>query len=76
MNLTKKEFDILAYFMERAGVVIARDRLVTAVWGGGSFVSEVAVNMHIRSIRRKLGKYGKLIETVRGSGYRFAEGEG
>lgn len=73
VNLTKLEFNILSYLMENPEIVISREKLVQAVWGSGSLVSAVAVNMQIKSLRDKLGKYSDYIETVRGSGYRFVE---
>jgi len=74
--LTKIQFQILRCLMEHPGVVLSRERLVHAIWGQGAFVSDTAVNMHIKSIRRKLGKSGDRIVTVRGFGYRFGGSAG
>ncbi len=71
VDLTKMEFRILCVLMEHQKIVISREELVSAVWGAGSFVSKAAVNMQIKSLRDKLGKYRDYIETVRGSGFRF-----
>jgi hypothetical protein len=71
VDLTKLEFDLMAYLYQRRGTVVRRGALLEAVWGyddgGGSNVVEAA----IRSVRRKLGDEGALIETVRGIGYRL-----
>ncbi len=72
IKLTKLEFSILSYFFGHAGSMVSRERLVREVWGDGSLVSAVSVNMHIASLRKKMGKHAHLLETVRGSGYRFS----
>lgn len=73
ISLTKLEFKILSFLMENQGIVFSRDKLLSGAWGGESFVVDRTVDVHIRSIREKLGKYRDLIETVRGTGYRFKE---
>lgn len=72
ITLTRTEFGILGVLMGRPSVVFSRERLVTAVWGEGALVSSSAFNMHIKSLRAKLGRHRRSIETVRGAGYRFA----
>lgn len=71
--LTKLEFKILSFLMENKGKVFSRDRLLSGAWEGEAFVVDRTVDVHVRSIRKKLGKYRDYIETVRGSGYRFIE---
>ena len=71
VDLANLEFRIMSVLMERPGVVISREQLVPAVWGDGSFVSKAALNMQIKSLREKLGKYRDYLETVRGTGFRF-----
>ncbi len=71
--LTNLEFKILAFLMENPGRVFSRDRILDGVWHGESFVVDRSVDAHVKSIRQKLGKCRDLIETVRGSGYRFTE---
>ena len=71
--LTRLEFKILSFLMENKGRVFSRDKLLDGAWGGETFIVDRTVDVHIRSIRRKLGKYRNYIETVRGSGYRFME---
>jgi DNA-binding response OmpR family regulator len=73
VTLTRLEFKMLAYLMENQGKVFSREQLLNAVWDGEAFVVDRTVDVHIRSIRSKLGKFRDRIETVRGSGYRFAE---
>jgi two-component system, OmpR family, alkaline phosphatase synthesis response regulator PhoP len=67
----KKEFETLVYLARHRGRVISRDVLLNAVWGEGVFVVDRTVDVHIRKIREKLGKYDEMIETVKGVGYRF-----
>ncbi|OGW82619.1 MAG: hypothetical protein A3C47_02695 [Omnitrophica bacterium RIFCSPHIGHO2_02_FULL_51_18] len=71
--LTKLEFRILSFLMENKGRVFSRDKLLSGAWEGEAFVVDRTVDVHVKSIRCKLGKYRDKIETVRGSGYRFAE---
>ncbi len=71
--LTKLEFQMLGFLMENRGKVISRDQLLSGVWEGQAFVVDRTVDVHVRSIRQKLGKYRDHIETVRGSGYRFVD---
>lgn len=71
--LTKLEFQMLGFLMENRGKVFSRDQLLSGVWEGQAFVVDRTVDVHVRSIRQKLGKYRDHIETVRGSGYRFVD---
>ena len=71
--LTKLEFKMLGFLMENRGKVFSRDQLLNGVWEGEAFVVDRTVDVHVKSIRSKLGKYRDCIETVRGSGYRFVE---
>ena len=72
VTLTYKEFELLCLFLQSPGTVFTRDRIFSEVWGE-NFVGETrTVDMHIRTLRQKLGAYGDRIETVRGVGYRFA----
>ena len=70
-NLSKTEFGILSVLMEHPNSVVSREELISAVWGGGAFVSGPAMNMQIKCLREKLGRYRDYIETVRGTGFRF-----
>ena len=71
--LTNFEFKIMASFLRNPGIVISRDRLASEVWGKGFIVSPTAINMHVSSLRKKLGKQRKYLESVRGFGYRLAD---
>lgn len=75
VTLTKLEFNILAFLMANKGRVFSRDKLLSGAWGGEAFVVDRTVDVHVRSIRQKLGKYRDYLETVRGTGYRFVETE-
>ena len=73
VSLTKLEFQILWFLMENRGKVFSREQLLNGVWEGEAFVVDRTVDVHMKSIRQKLGKCRGLIETVRGSGYRFID---
>lgn len=73
VELTLKEFELLRLFLERPGVAYTREQLFLKVWGD-NFVGETrTLDMHIRTLRQKLGKCGDMIGTVRGVGYRLEE---
>lgn len=72
--LTLKEFNILRLMMERPGVVFTRNQLLADVWGIDYGGETRTVDVHMRTLRQKLGDCGSLIQTVRGVGYRM-EGE-
>jgi len=63
------------YPMQRAGRVQSRERLLNDVWDIAADVTTRTIDTHIKRLRQKLGKTGRLIETVRGIGYRFSEEE-
>lgn len=67
----KKEFEILAYLASRPGKVFAREQILSNVWGDEIFVVERTIDVHVRKVRERLGKYADLIETIKGVGYRF-----
>lgn len=69
--LTFKEFEILRLFLSHPGRVYTRDQLFNDIWGMDYCVETRTVDMHIRTLRQKLGHYGEMIETVRGVGYRL-----
>lgn len=69
--LTYKEYELLKLFLSQPGVVFTREQLLQKVWNT-EYVSESrTVDMHIRTLRQKLGSYGNIIETVRNVGYRL-----
>ncbi len=67
----RKEFDILALLAENPGKVFSREMLLDQIWGNDVVVVDRTVDVHIRKIREKLGDHADLIETLKGSGYRF-----
>lgn len=69
--LTFKEFEILKLFMSNPGVVFSRDKLLSEVWGIDYLGESRTVDMHIKTLRQKLGAAGSCIETVIGVGYRM-----
>ena len=76
MQLTYKEFELLRIFMQNPKTVFTRDRLYNEIWGYDYVGETRTVDVHIRSLRQKLGEYANMIETVRNVGYRMAEGGG
>jgi two-component system alkaline phosphatase synthesis response regulator PhoP len=70
--LTLKEFELLRNLMTERGVVLSRDALLQKIWGYDFDGETRTVDVHIRSLRQKLGTAGDMIETVRGVGYRLA----
>ncbi len=73
VTLTLKEFDLLALFMENVGRVFSRDQLLASVWGTDYIGETRTVDVHIGTLRTKLGGSGDAIRTVRGVGYRMEE---
>ena len=71
LPLTFKEFEILKLFMQNPGTVFSRERLLTEVWGVDYLGESRTVDMHIKTLRQKLGIEGSRIETVIGVGYRM-----
>ncbi len=69
--LTLKEFEILRLFLSHPGIVYTRETLFNEIWGMDYCGETRTVDMHIRTLRQKLGSYGEMIETVRGIGYRL-----
>ncbi len=73
LALTLKEFELLRLFMSHPGTAFTRNGLMERVWGTDYCGESRTVDMHIRTLRQKLGPYGAHIETVRGVGYRWEE---
>ena len=71
--LTGKEFDLLAMLMRNQGIVLSRERILESVWGYDYPGESRTVDVHIRTLRSKLGDAGNAVETVRGVGYRFQD---
>lgn len=73
VNLTYKEFELLCYLMENEGIVLSRDQLLSKIWGYDFDGETRTVDVHIRTLRQKLGIGGNYIETIRGVGYKIEE---
>ncbi len=71
--LTYKEFSLLACLMENAGRAYTREQLLETVWGYDYEGGTRTVDVHVQTLRTKLGNSGRFVETVRGVGYRFGE---
>ena len=73
VGLTLKEYELLKRLMENPNIVMTRDSLLEEIWGYDFDGETRTVDVHIRTLRQKLGKYGERVETVRGVGYRISE---
>jgi two-component system phosphate regulon response regulator PhoB len=75
ISLTATEYKLLLTLVERRGRVQTRPQLLESVWDAQPDIQTRTVDMHVQRLRSKLGDAGRLIETVRGFGYRFRSGE-
>ena len=73
--LTYKEFELLCYLTENKGMVLTRDQLLSKIWGYAFAGETRTVDVHIRTLRQKLGEASRCIETIRGVGYKLEESE-
>lgn len=73
LELTITEFRILGFLAKNQGKAFNRDQILNNAWAEEPFIIDRAVDVHVRALRKKLGKLSNLIETVRGVGYRFKE---
>ena len=69
--LTIKEYDLLKLLMENPGMAFSREQLLDRVWDYGYDGGSRTVDVHVQTLRAKLGECGSMIETVRSIGYRF-----
>ena len=69
--LTYKEYELLKLFLSQPGTAFTREQLLTKIWNTEFIAETRTVDMHIRTLRQKLGTYGNIIETVRNVGYRL-----
>ena len=69
VQLTLKEFEMLCLLLENRGIVLSRDQILNHVWGYSFDGESRTVDVHIRTLRQKLGKAGELVTTIRGIGY-------
>lgn len=75
VELTNKEFELLALLMSKPGKVFTRDSILGAVWGAGFDGESRTLDVHIRTLRTKLGEHGDMIKTVRGVGYKAEDSQ-
>lgn len=73
IDLTKKEFELLVYLVRNKGIVLSRNKILEKIWGYDYLGETRTVDVHIRTLRQKLGVYSKFINTVHGIGYKFLE---
>lgn len=72
LSLPRKEFSLLYFFVTHTNKVYDRDTLLREIWGSDVYVTERTVDVHIRKVRKKLGKHSNMIETLKGVGYKFS----
>lgn len=75
ITLTYKEYELLKLFLSHMGTAFTREQLMEQVWGTDYMGETRTIDMHIRTLRQKLGKCGESIKTVRNVGYRMEEGQ-
>ncbi|MDR3287940.1 MAG: response regulator transcription factor [Peptococcaceae bacterium] len=73
VTLTFKEYELLKYLLLNADIVLSRDKIMESVWGYGFAGESRTVNMHIKTLRQKLGTAGEYIRTIRNVGYKIGE---
>ena len=71
LMLTYKEYELLRLFLSQPGIAFTREQLLSKIWESDFLGETRTVDMHIRTLRQKLGSYGRMIETVRNVGYRL-----
>ncbi|MCD7826445.1 MAG: response regulator transcription factor [Clostridiaceae bacterium] len=71
VELTYKEYELLKYFLQNAGIVLQREDIMVRVWGTDYEGESRTLDMHIKTLRKKLGEAGKHIKTIRNVGYRM-----
>ena len=75
IELSLREYELLKYLVENENIALSRDKILNNVWNYDYYGDSRTIDSHIKKIRHKLGKKGRYIETVRGIGYKFKEGE-
>ena len=71
IELSFKEFELLAYFMENQGIALSREKILNNVWNYDYFGDARTIDTHVKKLRSKLGEKGDLIKTIWGMGYKF-----
>ena len=73
VELSYKEFELLAYFMENKGIALSREKILNSVWNYDYFGDARTIDTHVKKLRSKMGEKGELIKTIWGMGYKFGE---
>ncbi len=71
LELSYKEFELLAYFVENEGIALSREKILNSVWNYDYFGDARTIDTHVKKLRSKMGKKGEYIKTVWGMGYKF-----
>ena len=71
IDLSFKEFELLAYFMENKGIALSREKILNNVWNYDYFGDARTIDTHVKKLRSKLGEKGEMIRTIWGMGYKF-----
>ena len=71
IDLSYKEFELLAYFMENKGIALSREKILNAVWNYDYFGDARTIDTHVKKLRSKMGEKGDCIKTIWGMGYKF-----
>lgn len=71
IELSYKEFELLAYFMENKGIALSREKILNAVWNYDYFGDARTIDTHVKKLRSKMGEKGECIKTIWGMGYKF-----
>ena len=75
MDLSVKEFELLSYFLENAGIALSREKILNAVWNYDYFGDARTIDTHVKKLRSKMGDKGERIKTIWGMGYKFDAGQ-
>lgn len=73
IDLSYKEFELLAYFMENKGIALSREKILNYVWNYDYYGDARTIDTHVKKLRSKMGDQGAMIKTVWGMGYKFEE---
>ena len=75
VDLSFKEFELLAYFMENKGIALSREKILNSVWNYDYFGDARTIDTHVKKLRSKLGSKGDMIKNIWGMGYKFDEAQ-
>ena len=75
VELSYKEFELLTYFMENAGIALSREKILNSVWNYDYFGDARTIDTHVKKLRSKMGSHGDYINTIWGMGYKFEVNE-